>query len=59
MPSSFWGGDSIAPKLNTPAPELEAFRARAFALLAIAGLARLPQVNVPAGLLEDCPIGIR
>ena len=48
----------IAPKLNTPAPELEVFRARAFALLAIAGLARLPQVNMPVGLLENCPIGL-
>jgi amidase len=48
----------IAPRLNTPAPELEAFRARAFALLSIAGLARLPQVNIPAGTLENCPIGL-
>ena len=29
----------IAPKLNTAPEELEAFRARAFALLAVAGLA--------------------
>jgi amidase len=48
----------IAPKLNTPAQELEAFRARAFALLAIAGLARLPQINLPVGTLDDCPIGL-
>ena len=48
----------IAPRLNTPAPELEAFRARAFALLSIAGLARLPQVSIPAGTLENCPIGL-
>jgi amidase len=48
----------IAPKRNTPAPELEAFRARAFALLSIAGLARLPQINLPAGSLDGCPIGL-
>jgi amidase len=48
----------IAPKLNTPADELEAFRARAFALLSIAGLARLPQINLPVGTLDGCPIGL-
>ncbi len=48
----------IAPKLNTPAPELEVFRARAFGLLSIAGLARLPQVSLPLGTLDDCPLGI-
>lgn len=48
----------IAPKLNTPADELEAFRARAFALLSVAGLARLPQINLPVGTLDGCPIGL-
>jgi amidase len=48
----------IAPRLNTPADELEAFRARAFALLSIAGLARLPQINLPVGTLDGCPIGL-
>jgi amidase len=48
----------IAPRLNTPAAELETFRARAFALLSIAGLARLPQISVPAGASESCPIGL-
>jgi amidase len=48
----------IAPKLATPAPELELFRARAFGLLSIAGLARLPQVSLPLGTLQDCPLGI-
>jgi amidase len=36
----------IAPKLATPAAELEVFRARSFALLSIAGLARLPQLTL-------------
>ena len=48
----------IAPKLKTPGQELEPFRARAFVLLAIAGLARLPQISVPAGTIDGCPIGI-
>jgi amidase len=48
----------IAPKLNTTAQELEAFRARAFALLSVAGLARLPQINLPVGTLDGCPIGL-
>jgi amidase len=48
----------VAPKLATPAPELEIFRARAFGLLSIAGLARLPQMSLPLGTLHDCPLGI-
>jgi amidase len=48
----------IAPKLKTALEELEAFRARAFALLSIAGLARLPQISLPVGSLDDCPVGI-
>ena len=48
----------IAPKLATPAQELEAFRARAFALLSIAGLAHLPQLSLPLGALHDCPLGV-
>jgi len=48
----------IAPKLATPADEPEAFRARAFALLSIAGLARLPQISLPLGTMADCPLGI-
>ena len=48
----------IAPLRNTPSDELEAFRAQALSLLCIAGLARLPQVNLPLGTLDGCPIGI-
>ncbi len=48
----------IAPKLNTPASELEVFRNRAFGLLSIAGLASLPQISLPLGALDDCPLGI-
>jgi amidase len=48
----------IAPKLKTPAAELEAFRARAFALLSIAGLARLPQMSLPLATMDGCPLGL-
>jgi amidase len=48
----------IAPKLATPAAELEVFRARAFALLSIAGLARLPQLSLPLATMADCPLGL-
>jgi amidase len=48
----------IAPKLATPGPELEVFRTRAFGLLSIAGLARLPQISLPLGMLHDCPLGL-
>ncbi len=48
----------IAPRLATPAAELEAFRARAFALLSIAGLARLPQLSLPLGTMDGCPLGV-
>lgn len=48
----------IAPLFGTPTGKLEAFRARALALLSIAGLARLPQVSLPLGMLEGCPLGL-
>jgi amidase len=48
----------IAPKLATPREELEGFRARAFGLLSIAGLARLPQVTMPLAEMGGCPLGL-
>lgn len=48
----------IAPLLNTPAAELDDFRARAMSLLCIAGLAGLPQVNLPLATARDCPLGV-
>jgi amidase len=51
-------GPGVAPRLGTPAGELEAFRARAFALLCIAGLARLPQISLPLGSVEGLPVGL-
>ena len=51
-------GPGVAPRVGTPAAELEAFRARAFALLCIAGLARLPQISLPLGSVEGLPVGL-
>jgi amidase len=48
----------IAPRVRTPTEELEAFRAQALMLLSIAGLTRLPQVSIPLGTLDGCPIGL-
>ena len=48
----------IAPLRNTPPAELDDFRGRAMGLLCIAGLARLPQVNLPLGKLDGCPLGL-
>jgi amidase len=48
----------IAPRLNLPADELAEFRSRALSLLCIAGLARLPQINLPLGKLGGCPLGL-
>jgi amidase len=48
----------IAPRLNTPPAELEVFRGRAFSLLSIAGLARLPQISLPLGTFDGCPLGL-
>jgi Asp-tRNA(Asn)/Glu-tRNA(Gln) amidotransferase A subunit family amidase len=48
----------IAPKLDTSVPELEAWRNRCLGLLCIAGHAGLPQVNLPLGRVDGCPVGL-
>src|SRR5262245_26047870 len=49
---------SIAPKVDEPAGALEQFRSSAMALTSIAGLSGLPQVTLPIGTSEGCPIGL-
>jgi len=48
----------IAPLRNSPPQVLDDFRARALAILSIAGLARLPQVSLPLATLDGCPLGL-
>jgi amidase len=49
----------IAPRCDLPAvPDLEQWRNRKLGLLCIAGHAGLPQVSLPAGTLEGCPLGL-
>ncbi len=47
-----------APRLATPADELDHFRSKALSLLSIAGLCSLPQVSLPLGKIDGCPIGL-
>ncbi len=49
---------SIAPRVDTAAGELEDFRARVMRLTCTAGCAGLPQMSIPAGILDGCPIGL-
>lgn len=48
----------IAPLRETPEPELDAFRARALELLCPAGHAGLPQISLPFGTIDGCPVGL-
>jgi len=48
-----------APLRRAPSDDIEvAFRARAISLLCIAGLGGLPQLTLPVGMLEGCPLGL-
>jgi amidase len=48
----------IAPRVDTPAEALDSFRTRVMRLTCIAGLSGLPQVTIPIGTVEDCPVGL-
>jgi amidase len=48
----------IAPRLDEPAEALEQFRSSAMALTSIAGLSGLPQVTIPIGTVDGCPVGL-
>ena len=49
---------SIAPRVELKADELESFRVRVMRLTCPAGLAGLPQMNLPAGTVYGCPAGL-
>ncbi|PNW76486.1 hypothetical protein CHLRE_11g467630v5 [Chlamydomonas reinhardtii] len=47
-----------APLVNTPPAELDAWRTRLISLTSIAGLAGLPQVNLPIASVDGLPVGL-
>ena len=49
---------AIAPLVDTPASDLEEFRMRVMRLTCTAGLSGLPQMTIPAGTINGCPIGL-
>jgi amidase len=48
----------IAPLIDMPPAEMEHFRVRVMRLTCTAGMAGLPQVNLPVGTLAGCPVGL-
>ena len=48
----------IAPRLDANTEDLETFRARAMSLTCIAGLSGLPQISIPAAIVNGCPAGL-
>jgi amidase len=48
----------IAPPVELPQTELEQYRVRVMRLTATAGMAGLPQMNLPIGTLSGCPVGL-
>lgn len=49
---------SIAPRVDLTPEELDLFRTRVMRLTCTAGMAGLPQVNLPIGTLDGCPVGL-
>lgn len=48
----------LPPRVGAPVDAQIAFRDRTLALTCVASLCRLPQVNIPAGMLHGAPIGL-
>jgi len=49
---------SIAPKIEIFGAELEEFRTRVMRLTCTSGISGLPQMNIPGGTINGCPIGL-
>ena len=49
---------TIAPRVELDADELESFRVRVMRLTCLAGLAGLPQMNLPVGTVRGAPAGL-
>jgi amidase len=48
----------IAPRIDTPADGQDAYRIHVMRLTCIAGLGGLPQVSIPVGIVDGCPVGL-
>jgi amidase len=48
----------IAPRLDTTPQDQDSYRTRVMRLTCIAGLGGLPQVSIPAGTVDGCPVGL-
>jgi amidase len=49
---------SIAPRIEISGTELEEFRVRVMRLTCTSGVSGLPQMSIPAGTINGCPIGL-
>ena len=49
---------SIAPRIDSTEAELDHFRTRVMRLTCIATMAGLPQISIPAGTVDSCPVGL-
>jgi amidase len=49
---------SVAPPTDLGSEQMESFRVRVMRLTCIAGLAGLPQMNLPVGTVAGCPAGL-
>lgn len=49
---------AIAPLADTAVADLEDFRVRVMRLTCTAGLSGLPQMTIPAGTIDGCPVGL-
>jgi len=49
---------AIAPLIETSAEAIEDFRTRVMRLTSTAGIGGLPQVSIPVGTVDGCPVGL-
>lgn len=49
---------TIALRIDADEADFEAFRTQALQMLCIAGLAGVPQISLPLGVVDGCPIGL-
>jgi len=48
----------IAPKIAAPPEAMESYRLRVMRITCIAGHGGVPQVSIPGGTVEGCPVGL-